>query len=553
MQSIANYKRNHHRKIKQYIDGVLSGKIIANQWIVGAVKQSKEWLSPNSKYYLNKPEFDRFLTFIYYTNIKIKGRYQRTELQPFQMWLVAIGRFLYVKKTKLPKHEEVTFFVSRKNAKTTLMSLLGLYDLINDDEPEVYSLASSQDQAGICLRTAQKIVEKSPKLRQRFNVTLSQIKNPSNFGVFKSLIGNETKLDGPEPSLAIVDEAGAVKDYVSLKGAMTSGQVAKPGAQTWTISTANVSLTNGFYEHIQLGKKVALGEVDLPEQFFAIYALDDYEQEWNNPDAWKKVCPMIDISIPQARYANQLKLAQYRTSEKINFTIKNLNEFVSGASQFLPDSVYIKNAVSSTFIEGALSYVGVDLSATRDLSAISLLQVDEEGNYNFERKIYMPNNDEKLNRRDGIDLRPWIKDGHIIQMGMERIDYEMVAADIAEWCSKYMVSTVNIDPWNSTQLKTYLAKHGIFYQDAKQTIQYMNTPIKLLEVAFHDGRVRTGQNPAVRWMYNNVELISDATGSVKFTKKNKTEAVDVCIADVNAIYGWYKENLNETSFLRKEA
>src|SRR5690606_10416820 len=105
--------------------------------------------------------------------------------------------------------------VPRGNGKSALSSTIGLYMLTLDGAAgaEVYSAATTRDQARIVFRDAQAMARKMPQFCKRFGVEVTaqaivQMKSSSSF---KALSAEGNTLDGLNIHLAVVDELHAHK------------------------------------------------------------------------------------------------------------------------------------------------------------------------------------------------------------------------------------------------------------------------------------------------------------------------------------------------------
>ena len=142
----------------------------------------------------------------------IKGdwaaRGQLIELENWQIFIL-VSIFGWVHRVTFKRRFRVAdLFVPRKNAKSTLASVIGNFMLAVDDEfgAEVYSGATSQDQAMEVFRPALLMARSTPRFLAAYGVTV----NASNLSVaeknskFEPVIGKPG--DGASPSCAIVDE-----------------------------------------------------------------------------------------------------------------------------------------------------------------------------------------------------------------------------------------------------------------------------------------------------------------------------------------------------------
>src|SRR5690606_37482767 len=105
----------------------------------------------------------------------VKGRYSDTiVLEPFQVFILTTV-FGWVDSAGWRRFRTAYIEVPRKNAKSTLSSGVGLYMLSADGEPgaEVYSAATTRDQAKIIFGDAQAMVRKSPDLREALGVAVA--------------------------------------------------------------------------------------------------------------------------------------------------------------------------------------------------------------------------------------------------------------------------------------------------------------------------------------------------------------------------------------------
>ena len=88
---------------------------------------------------------------------------------PWQSWIVlSIYGLFRDKQFKKRLVREALIYVSRKNGKSSLAAILGLYELLKGERnPEIYVVSSTRDQANQIMRYWSQIVKDSPALAKR--------------------------------------------------------------------------------------------------------------------------------------------------------------------------------------------------------------------------------------------------------------------------------------------------------------------------------------------------------------------------------------------------
>lgn len=96
------------------------------------------------------------------------------------------------------KYRESILIVGKKNGKSLLASIVGLYMLTADGEmgPEVYAVATKKDQSKIIWLESKRMVRKSPALSKRVRSLVAELDTDFNDGVFKPLASDSDTLDG---------------------------------------------------------------------------------------------------------------------------------------------------------------------------------------------------------------------------------------------------------------------------------------------------------------------------------------------------------------------
>jgi len=99
---------------------------------------------------------------------------ERIWLEPWQVFILATV-FGWVKPDGKRRFRRSYIEVPRGNAKSTLSSALALYMLVADQEggAEVYSLATTRDQARIVFGDAQTMVRRTPGFSERFRAAVN--------------------------------------------------------------------------------------------------------------------------------------------------------------------------------------------------------------------------------------------------------------------------------------------------------------------------------------------------------------------------------------------
>ena len=152
-----------------YISQVRSGKIPTSKWVQLAVDRHVRDLKEGKSRGLIFDEAAGERAVQFFSLLKhYKGLYQG---QPFQLlpWQAfCISTLFGWKKTNGTRRFRYAYLkVARKNGKTTLAAGLCLYGLIADGESgaEVYTAATTRDQASISFKDAMQMVEADPNLK----------------------------------------------------------------------------------------------------------------------------------------------------------------------------------------------------------------------------------------------------------------------------------------------------------------------------------------------------------------------------------------------------
>lgn len=103
------------------------------------------------------------------------------------------------------------WMLPRGQGKSTLVAALGLYDLMLGEEgASVVVAATDERQARIVFRTAARMVELHAELAMRVQVYQDELRVPSRGASFAALPAQPKRLEGLDPTLAVIDEAGVV-------------------------------------------------------------------------------------------------------------------------------------------------------------------------------------------------------------------------------------------------------------------------------------------------------------------------------------------------------
>jgi phage terminase large subunit-like protein len=94
---------------------------------------------------------------------------------------------------------------------------------------------------------------------------------------------------------------------------------------------------------------------------------------------------------------------------------------------------------------------------------------------------------------------------------------------------------VGFDPWNATQISLDLAGDGFNMVPIRQGFASLSPPTKELERQIVGKELIHGGNPVLRWMAENVMVVTDAAGNVKPAKNKSKEKIDGIAALITAM------------------
>jgi phage terminase large subunit-like protein len=218
---------------------------------------------------------------------------QRLRLEPWQLFIFGSIFWWIDRDTGYRRFRQAFVAVPRGNGKSATVSSLALCMLALDGEAgaEVYSAATTRDQARIVFDTARIMAEREPEFLRRYGIEVSRhaIIEPGGASVFKPLSRDASTLDGLNVHFAALDEVAQHKSGEVFSVLQTAlGKRTQP--LMLCITTAGSDQSGIGYQQWRYTERVLDGSVK-DERFFGIIHAADPEDDWKNPAVWRKANP----------------------------------------------------------------------------------------------------------------------------------------------------------------------------------------------------------------------------------------------------------------------
>lgn len=529
-----------------YARSVVAGEIPACKWTrLACQRQIDDLARPVSDdwpYVFDVDRAERPCEFIELLP-HIKGKWARErrliELEQWQCFVITTVFGWVHRTTGLRRYREGYTEVPRKNAKSTLSSGLALYMLTADGEQgaEVYSAATTRDQARIVFDDAKAMAERVPDLRTYCGVAILQhaLTVAATASSFKPLAAEGSTLDGLNVHFAVIDELHAHKTR-AVYDVIDTARGAREQSMLWNITTAGTDRAGICYERRTHVTKVLGGQIEDPSLFGIIYTIDDGDDP-HDPASWAKANPnWLKSVLPDDMEAASRKGAAM-PSAMANFLTKRLNVWVSADSAWMEMPAWDRCADHSLTIERVAHLpcvAGLDLASKVDIAAkVRVFYDAADGKYYVKSQFYLP--ERAVEQSGNSQYDGWRRSGWLTVTPGEVTDFDQIEVDLAHDMATLDLTEIAFDPWQATQLASHMLEQGANMVEVRQTVQNMSEPMKQLEALVLQGKLVHDGNPVLSWMASNVIAHRDAKDNIYPRKERNENKIDGIVALIMAL------------------
>ncbi|MFX1761471.1 terminase large subunit [Paraburkholderia sp. A1RI-2L] len=539
---------------KRYAEAVVAGEITACRWVKLACQRQLNDLArfkgKSSPYRFNPKLADKsgkpfapadnlcaFIERLPHVKGPLAG--ESITLEPWQVFILTTV-FGWVQADGRRRFRRSYIEVPRGNAKSTLSSAVGLYMLAADGEggAEVYSLATTRDQARIVFGDAQTMARRSAGFRSRFGVAVGahNMNVLASGSKFEALSAEGSTLDGLNIHFGCVDELHAHKTR-TVYDVVETGTGKRNNSLLWVITTAGSNRAGICYEIRTFVTKLLEGVFEDDSQFGIVYGLDDGD-DWTTEEALIKANPNWGISAqPEVLVPLQAKAMQLPSAVN-NFKTKHLNEWVNADTAWMDMRAWDRCADAALDLDtfaGQSCWIGLDLASKTDIAALMLLfaHPEIEGGYAIFGRYYLP--EDTVMATSNSQYAGWMRNGRLTVTPGNVIDFGWIEADLIEMSSRFQVQGVAFDPFQATQLSTRMLAEGLPMIEVRPTVLNFSEPMKALEALVLQRRLIHDGDPVLGWMVSNVVAHLDAKDNIYPRKERPENKIDGIVALIMAL------------------
>lgn len=538
----------------QYAKDVKSGRILACKYLKLAVDRYFSDLKRKDIFFDEKAaskviEFSvRFVKFS-------KGRWAGKPFipQPWQCFILW-NLFGWKKKDGTRRFRRAYIKVARKNGKSELMALIGLYCLGWDNESgaEIYSVATKKDQAKLIFKAAKQMAKTDSFLKRKIEVFAHELKEKNTAGSFIALGSDADTLDGLNPYVTFIDEYHAHRND-SVYDVMWSAMGARENPMQIVITTAGLNLTSPCYDMERDCKAILDGLYKDDEIAIFIYELDKEDIEvtetvkngkkhfiynWANPKNYIKANPNIGVSVKIDDLISDSKVAIRRIAKRKEFLTKKCNVWVDAPDSWI-DTDSWRNAGNDfdlSTLKGKTCYMGMDLAQSQDFVATAYLFPLEDAKFVLLVYFWIPEVTVEERVASGLHaLTEWIENDLVFTTDSNAVDYHAIKEHTLMMRDTYDIKSLYYDPHNANMLAIELTEEGIDCTGVPQSKSHLAEATQQFEISVLKGLLNHLNNPVLSWMANNVVLNKYPSGGAMVNKNKSFDKIDGISASIMAL------------------
>lgn len=438
------------------------------------------------------------------------------------------------------KYQEAVLIVGKKNGKSLIASIVGLYLQVGDNEagPEVYAVATKRDQAKIIWSEAKRMVRKSPTLLKRIRTLVAELVSDFNDGIFKPLASDSDTLDGLNIHGCLMDEIHQWKNGMALYNIMADGTSAREQPLIFITSTAGTIREDIYDQKYDEFERIINGYFDdngyKDERKIAfIYELDN-RKEWTDPKMWRKANPGLGTIKNERTLAEKVERAKKNPALVKNLVCKEFNIRETSTEAWL-NFDQLNNTATYDIAKLKPRYCigGLDLSETTDLTCATIIFKVPDDEILYVHQMYWLPSDllEARTKEDKIPYDKWHEQGLLRVSQGNKINYK----DVTDWFLEVQneldiyVYKIGYDSWNSVYIVDELKQN--FGKDSTEPIiqgkKTMSSPMKTFAADLEAKRINYNNNPILKWNLSNAAIDVDKNNNISLIKtSNQRRRID---------------------------
>lgn len=500
------------------------------------------------------------------------------ELHPSQQFIVG-SIFGWKRADGTRRYRRAYIEIAKGNGKSPLLAGIGMWCLLADgeDRAEVYAAASNKEQAMVLFRDAVAMYQQSPALAARLTPSggnpvwnLADLKS----GSFFRPISSDDGQSGRRPSCALVDEVHEHRNGTLLEMLERGFKWRRQPMLIMATNSGSDRQTVCWQEHqhavrVSAGTRepdeafTYVGEALDDEAFGFVCALDPGDDPLESPVCWVKANPLLGVTVQNDYLAGVVRQANAIPGKLNNILRLHFCQWTEADTAWMA-----RPALEACLAEyepesehaGSPVFIGVDLSATQDLTAMGFVvptgfvsMPREDGTLaslpTFDAWVEAWTPGDTLAERSLRDNAPydlWVKDGWLNAAPGRMVRFDFVAARLAELVGVFEIRALAYDSYGFRKhFAPEMDALGLSLPEVEhpqggkkkgaQSGLWMPGSKLALEQLILERRIRFRRSPVLISAMMSAGMESDPFGNAWFSKRRAVNRIDALIALAMAV------------------
>ena len=523
--------------VTRYAVGVVTGSIVAGPWVRLAGERHLRDLLKGQRRGLvfDRHRAEHLLAFVPDFLRLAEGQFDGHpfRLEPWQAFILG-SVFGWVTTGGARRYRTAYVEVGKGAGKSPMAAAVGLYALLLDNEPsaEVYSAATTREQARILFQDARKMIAASPELSAACRVGQNNIATARGFSFFRPVSSEHRGLDGKRVHVSLIDELHEhPTDLVVEK--MRAGMKGRRQPLQFEITNAGHDRTSVCWRHHEYSTRLLEGAVENDEWFAFVAGLDEDDDPFDDPSCWIKANPNLGVSIPASYLAGQVREAVGMAAKESIVRRLNFCQWTKTITRALDVAKWDQcPRIDESVLAGAPCFAGLDLGMTSDCSSFVLVWLLDAGHVAARARHWLPEAALEIETKRPYDV--WRAEDLISVTSGSVTDYDVIEDAVRADCLEYSVRECAYDRRFAQQLAHHIEAEGIVMVDQPQGFQLNEATVRLQELVA-EGRLHHSGDPVLAWMASNLVTRTGRYGEVRPDKDQAPDKIDGVVALIMAL------------------